>query len=74
MKTQTIRPLAFSRSAERIASLIPFPLERLISIGLLQRSSGILAIVRSRVTPALWTIRSTPSPSSRAIASGASGS
>ncbi len=47
--------------------------ERLISISCAQRSSGIFAIVRSRVTPALWTTTSTP-PSAKceAIVSGAS--
>ena len=42
------------------ASLIRSSLERLISISCAQRSSGIFAIVRSLVTPALWTTTSTP--------------
>ncbi len=41
--------------------MIRSSLERLISISCAQRSSGIFAIVRSLVTPALWTTTSTPS-------------
>ncbi len=52
--------------------MIRSSLERLISISCAQRSSGIFAIVRSLVTPALWTTTSTPSASSAAIFSGAS--
>ena len=52
----------FSRSSPRSSSssLMRSSLERLISISEVQRSSGIFAIVRSRVTPALWTTMSTP--------------
>ncbi len=68
-----MRPLAASRPPSSRASLIRSSLERLISISWLQRSSGILAIVRSRVTPALWTTTSTPPAKRSAIRSGASG-
>ena len=61
------------QAASSRASLIRSSLERLISISVAQRSSGIFAIVRSRVTPALWTTTSTPSAKRSAIRSGASG-
>src|ERR1700704_4079123 len=72
-ETQTMRPLGGSRPPSRSASLIRSSLERLISISEVQRSSGILAIVRSRVTPALWTTMSTPPESCAAICAGAVG-
>ena len=73
-ETQTIRPLSRSRPRESSSSSIRSSLERLTSSSEVQRSSGILAIVRSRVTPALWTTTSTPSPSRSAIFAGASSS
>ena len=68
-----MRPLAASRPPSSRASLIRSSLERLISISVAQRSSGIFAIVRSLVTPALWTRTSMPSAKRSAIRSGASG-
>ena len=59
-ETQTMRPLGRSRPRSSRVSLIRSSLERLISINFDQRSSGIFAIVRSRVTPALWTRTSMP--------------
>src|ERR1700761_7202318 len=59
-ETQTRRPLSLRRPESSSASSIRSSEERLISISCAQRSSGIFAIVRSRVTPALWTTTSTP--------------
>lgn len=69
-----MRPLRRTAPAAKSASLMRSSLERLISISELQRSSGILASVRSRVTPALWTSTSIPPARLDSIADGASAS